>query len=613
MTLEALRRRRGYVVALVAFGALVVVAAVGRANSLSFGAAQFGDGPSLDVTSVLYEVGGGLTFAVVGFAVWWRRPASLTGPLMVLIAAALMSPILEWVPAPPLVTLAQLSWGTPEILIGVLLLMSPTGRIEGRAERAWLVGGAVLLLLGALHAFFSPIGKWDCSECHSWIVLGFDETTSNDIWLVKNQLLALWGLGLVALLVRRWMRASRPMRRVMTHFWLSGVAFVAVLLASVVLDTTGFTPSVFSSVPNITGALRLQMPIEVLRGMPWLATAALFLIPLALGYGQARLRWGQVAVSALAIELSRMDDRQSLVPSLRRALGDPSLALALWSRPSRTYVTPEGLPVELPQGEVGGVTRLDGEDGPLAAIIHDPALAEQRRLIDGVSAVAQLAIENERLHAEVKAQLQEVRASRQRIVSAADDERRRVERNIHDGAQQRLVSLSMALRMAQAKAADASPEVAATLVDAEAELREAIGELRELARGIHPAILTEAGLGPALESLADHAALPVAVDTHLNGRLPPVVEATAYFVAAEALTNVAKHAGATAVTLRASVDGDVLRVVVQDNGRGGANPDHGSGIRGLADRVAALGGHLGVTDSPQGGTRLEAEIPCASA
>ena len=613
MTLEPLRHRPGYLIAIVVFAALVAVVALGWVNALSFGAASFGDRPAPDASNFVYDIGGGMTFALVGFLVWWRRPRSLTGPIMVLIAAALVSPVLEWVPAPPLVTLAQFSWGAPEILIGALLLVCPTGVIQGRAERAWLVGGGALLLLGVLHALFTPIGKWSCPECHSWLVLGFDETISNSIWLVKNQLLALWGLVLAGLLVRRWVRASPPMRRVMTHLWISGVAFVAVLLATVVLDTTGFTPNLFSSVPNLTGALRLQIPTVVLNGMPWLATAALFLIPLALGYGQVRLRWGQVAVSALAIELSKVGGRQPLVHSLRRALGDPSLDLALWSRPALTYVTSDGLPVELPQ-EVGReVTRIDGEDGPLAAIIHDPALAEQRQLIDGVSAVAQLAIENERLHAEVKAQLQEVRASRQRIVSAADDERRRVERNIHDGAQQRLVSLSMALRMAQAKAADASPEVAATLADAEAELKKAIGELRELARGIHPAILTEAGLGPALESLADHAALPVTVDTRLNGRLPPVVEATAYFVAAEALTNVARHAGATAVTLRASVDDHVLTIHVTDDGIGGADPSRGSGLRGLADRVAALGGSLRVMDAPGGGTRLEAEISCASA
>jgi signal transduction histidine kinase len=613
MSFAVLRRRRGYVMAAAAFTIFFGVVTIGWVNAFSYGMVSFDDWLAVHLVNFVYDVGGGLTFALVGFAVWWRRPGNATGPLMVVISVALMGSIFQWVPLPALVTFSQVTWGSPPILIGALLLLYPTGRIRSQLEVAWLFGAAALLLIGVLHAFVTPIGKWECVECRSLIVLSYNENLSNGAWLIKNQLLAVLGIALVVLIARRWLRASKPTRRLMAPLWVSGVAFLAVVLAQVFIDTTGFTQNLFSTLPNVIGFIRLQFSPIVWVTMPYIATASVFLIPLALGWGQVRLRWGQVAVSGLAIELSRMGDRQTLVDSLRRALGDPSLALALWSRPARTYVTPDGLPIELPPGEGRGVTRLDGEDGPLAAIIHDPALVEQRQLIDGVSAVAQLAIENERLHAEVKAQLQEARASRQRIVSAADDERRRVERNIHDGAQQRLVSLSMALRMAQARAADASPEVAATLADAEAELKKAIGELRELARGIHPAILTEAGLGPALESLADHAALPVAVDTRLNGRLPPVVEATAYFVVAEALTNVAKHAGATAVTLRADVSDGVLRVVVQDNGRGGANPDRGSGIRGLADRVAALGGILGVTDSSDGGTRLEAEIPCASA
>lgn len=605
MSIGDLRRRPGYVVTVAAFAAFIAVAAVGWTN-----AARLGSGLEWapDTIDFVYDVGGGLTFAVVGFTVWWRRPQNVAGPLMIVIAVALMSPIFEWLPVPPLVTFGQATWGAPSALIGALLLLYPTGRVVSRPEIAWLLGALGFLAIGIFHALVTPIGKWNCLECHSWIVLNYDDTLSNDVWLIKTQLLALLGIALVALLVRRWLRASGPTRRLMAPLWISGLAFVAVVLFTTVLDASGL--NVFSSVPNVIGYLRLRIPAAVWTVFPYVAAVALFLIPLALGWGQVRLRWGQVAVSSLAIELSRRD-RRPLVDSLRRALGDPSLALALWSRPARAYVTPDGLPMRVAEDEGHDVTRLSAEDGPLAAIIHDPALSQERRLIDGVAAVAQLAIENARLHAEVKAQLEEVRASRQRIVRAADAERRRVERNIHDGAQQRLVSLSMALRLAQAQATDASPEVAGTLADAEAELKHAIGELRELARGIHPAILTEAGLGAALESLAERAPLAVAVDTRLNGRLPPVVEATAYFLVAEALTNVVKHAEATAATVRATVNDGTLRVRVADNGKGGVDIDRGSGVRGLIDRVAALGGVLRISDDPHGGTALEADIPCA--
>jgi signal transduction histidine kinase len=210
----------------------------------------------------------------------------------------------------------------------------------------------------------------------------------------------------------------------------------------------------------------------------------------------------------------------------------------------------------------------------------------------------------------VKAQLEEVRASRERIVRTADEERRRVERNLHDGAQQRLVSLSLALTMAQAQMKSASPEAAATLEQAEAELKLAIGELRELARGIHPAILGEAGLKPALEALAERSSVPVQLRADVDGRLSPLVEATAYFVAAEALTNVAKYASASSVELSAVQKDGWLQLMIRDDGVGGADPSEGSGLRGLVDRVAAVGGRLSIDSLSGRGTRLVAEIPC---
>lgn len=599
--------RRPVAIAAALFAAAFAIAVSGWVGAISW-VPLYLAAPWLDV---VHALGGGLLFGVVGLVTWQRRPGNVVGPLMVAIGLLTMSSSFEWVPFPPLVTVGQLSWSVPQGLIGVLLLAYPTGRIESRGERAWLVGAGAYLVIALVHVLVTPIAKWECVECHSWLVLSYDETLSNDVWLMKTDLMAVLGIGLIALLGRRWLRASRPTRRMMTALWVAGVAYALVLLAFIVLDTSGFTLNEFSDFPNIGQFLRLQIPLVVWVVMPYLATLALFLIPLSLLWGLFRSRWGQVAVSSLAIELSQPLDRPPLVQSLRRALGDGSLQLALWSRPARTYVTPEGLPVEPPDGDPSrAVTRLDGDDGPLAAMIHDPVLAEQRQLIDGVSAVARLALENERLHAEVRAQLAEVRASRERIVSAADEERRRVERNLHDGAQQRLVSLSVALSIAQAKASDASPDVAATLAAAEAELKRAIAELRELARGIHPAILTEAGLGPALESLAEHAAIPVMVDTQLNGRLPPIVEATAYFVAAEGLTNVTKHADASAAQLRARFAHGRLRLEVVDDGVGGADPARGTGLRGLVDRVSALGGSLRVEDGPAGGTRLEAEIPC---
>jgi signal transduction histidine kinase len=204
----------------------------------------------------------------------------------------------------------------------------------------------------------------------------------------------------------------------------------------------------------------------------------------------------------------------------------------------------------------------------------------------------------------------EVRASRARLVATADAERKKLERNLHDGAQQRLVSISISLRLAQAKL-KSSPEDAGALIGGAAEeLALALDELRELARGIHPAVLTDRGLAPALGALAARAPLPVTIESELAERLPSVVEAAAYYVVAESLTNVAKYAQASSATIRLQrLDGNAL-VEVRDDGVGGADATRGSGLRGLADRVEALNGRLGVDSVPGAGTRVWAEIPC---
>jgi len=209
----------------------------------------------------------------------------------------------------------------------------------------------------------------------------------------------------------------------------------------------------------------------------------------------------------------------------------------------------------------------------------------------------------------VRAQLEEVRASRQRIVEAGDAERRRVERDLHDGAQQRMVTLALELAMLRDRAAS-DPAMAASLDEAAAELKQAIAELRELARGIHPAILTEEGLPAAVEALADRSSLLVRVRADFDERLPGPVEATAYFVVAESLANVAKYAGASGARVELSRCDGMLRVEICDAGIGGADASRGSGLRGLEDRVAAVRGSFRVETPPGGGTRVLAEIPC---
>lgn len=244
-----------------------------------------------------------------------------------------------------------------------------------------------------------------------------------------------------------------------------------------------------------------------------------------------------------------------------------------------------------------------------AAILPLPYVFLFTLLRSIVGNAAVLAAENERLDAELRVRLEELRASRTRIVEAGYAERRRVERDLHDGAQQRLVSLALNLRMAQSKVKEDSDEAERLLSEASQELEQATAELRELARGIHPGVLTDRGLAAALEALASRAPLPVELAAAPDGRLTQATESAAYFVVAEALTNVARYAQADGAVVEAAVDDGNLVVKVSDDGVGGADPSDGSGLRGLADRVAALGGRLEVASEPGAGTTVSARIP----
>jgi signal transduction histidine kinase len=256
------------------------------------------------------------------------------------------------------------------------------------------------------------------------------------------------------------------------------------------------------------------------------------------------------------------------------------------------------------------ITMVERDGRRIAALVHDPAVLEDESLVRAVAAAAGLQLENERLQAELRSQLEEVRASRARIVEATQDERRRIERNLHDGTQQRLVAIAMTLGLAEAKVATDAGAARRLITEARDDLSSALEELRMLSQGIHPGILTERGLGNAVDELALRTRLPVEVEVSLSERLPTQVETAAYYVIAEALTNVVKHARASRARVRVRREDGRALIAISDDGRGGADTRGGSGLRGLRDRVEALGG-LFALESPVGaGTRIEVEIPC---
>jgi signal transduction histidine kinase len=294
---------------------------------------------------------------------------------------------------------------------------------------------------------------------------------------------------------------------------------------------------------------------------------------------------------------------------LAERLGDRSLNIAYWLPDREMFVDERGRRVTLPRPGSGRAwTSVEREGNRVAAIVHDAELDATPELVHAAASAAALALDNERLKADLRARLEELRHSRRRIVEAADDARRRIERDLHDGAQQQLVSLALDLRLLRARLKD-DPEAAATVEELADKLAVALAELRELARGIHPAVLSDHGLATAIHVLVERAALPIECDLELEGRLAPATEAAAYFVVAEGLTNVIKYANAERARVTVRRRGNELEVTVSDDGVGGAQMDAGSGLRGLSDRIAALEGVLAL-ESPLGeGTRLTALIP----
>jgi signal transduction histidine kinase len=295
--------------------------------------------------------------------------------------------------------------------------------------------------------------------------------------------------------------------------------------------------------------------------------------------------------------------------ALAESIGDRRLAIAYWLPERSSFVDEHGLPVELPESGSGRTwTAVEHEGRRVAAIIHDAELDARPELVRAAAAGSVLALANERLQAELRAHVEEVRASRARIVEASMDARRRLERDLHDGAQQQLVSLSLDLQLIKNRVSSDPDAVA--LLDASVEkLATALAELRELARGIHPAILSDRGLAAALSALVERSPFPVYCKVAVEQRLPPAVEAAAYFVVAETLTNVAKYAQAQQASVTIRHGADCIEVEIADDGVGGADATSGSGLRGLEDRVAALDGSLSIHSPAGEGTKVVAKLP----
>ena len=544
----------------------------------------------------------GMAFVVAGYAAIRLRPASPAGPM--LLACAVLWWVGSYSPSgQPVVMYIGFAFERYyDLVLGALLLIlsSRSQRLEPR----WLIIGFAAAFafrsFGRLF-FFDPATMFGCAECHPnpfafWPNLAAWEATE----IIGSYAIAAFAAAIGVVVVARLLSAGPVIKRARGWILVAGV----LAMGAATFDAFEYG---YSTANQTQGLFELEGVADWL--FSWGLFAARVLVPLAILVAILRMRAAPGPLGGFAAGLDQPGG-SSTGDALRRALGDPSLQLL---RPAVDggWVAEDGTAAVLPApGQARSVTLVGDTDHPVAALVHDPALLDQPELVAAVTRVLRLALENERLQSELQDQLQLVTESRTRIVSATEEERRRLERDLHDGAQQRLVAVMLALQQArEAVGAADDPAVGQRLDAAAAELNDAIRELRELARGIHPAILEEEGLGAAVSGLARRAGLPVEVHAALDGRLPPLVESTAYFTIAEALTNAQRHANATQAEIHlAHADGRLdLRVI--DDGAGGADPARGSGLRGLADRVSALGGEFEVTSTSVGGTTVHASIP----
>jgi signal transduction histidine kinase len=506
----------------------------------------------------------------------WRRARWL----LAATAFALLGADLEWASSHVLWTLGFVLEGLWVALLVQLVLTFPEGRSWSRVVRIAVVGAYVVTLGGQV------VGAFVVPDARDVLRVASHPSVAHTV--DRAQELPAVGLALVVffLVVQRAGVLRGPARRAQGPLLLA--AAITALVGLVWLGWVIATDARVSTLETIARAVAVIIPAGIVAGI-------------------ARSRLRRPGASDLVVEL-RTEAATTMRERLARALGDPSLEVAYRIGDGR-YVDAAGRPIELPHGADRAVTGVTSGGEEIAVLVHDPALLDEPALVESVRATAALVLENERLAAEVRSQLAEVRASRGRIVAAADAERRRIERNLHDGAQQRLVTLSVALGLDASRADAAAADV---LSRAQDEVEQAIAELRDLARGIHPTLLRDEGLTAAVEALARRAPLPVTVQSNVRDRLPDPVELAAYFVVSEALTNVVKHASATEAALLLEREPASLRVTVTDDGVGGARIKPESGLAGLHDRLEALDATLSIKSKARQGTTVCAEFPCAS-
>jgi signal transduction histidine kinase len=523
-------------------------------------------------------------YVLAGVIAWWRRPASSFGPLMVAAGFTMFLSALQWSNAALPYTLGLVFDLVPAVLFLHVFLAFPDGLLERHADRVLVAAGYVAALGVQLVKMLIGTGGPD-----NLLAVTTDPAAADSVENV--QLIALSAISLAGIVVlaaepRRPRRALRRSVALLVDAFALGLVMIAALLLA-----GAFAWPAFETIRRITFGV-------------------IGLAPVAFLIGVLSARLARSGVADLVVELRTEPAPADLPELFSRALRDPSVMLAYWLPEYGCWADLGGRVVDLPADDPGRSITVISHDGVrLAALAHSPALDDEPELLDAVSAAAGIALENGRLHAELRARLEELRGSRQRVIEAGQRERQRLERDLHDGAQQRLIALSLALSTLEERVGD-DPDSKAQLDQLRREIALSLEELRAVAHGLHPAVVSGHGLAVALESLVARAPVPVRLNVDLEDRVTEPLEVAAYYVVCESLANVGKHAQATSATVAVERANGHLVIEIVDNGVGGADSETGTGLRGLADRVEALDGRFRVWTPRGGGTRVRAEMPC---
>jgi signal transduction histidine kinase len=529
----------------------------------------------------------GWTFVGSGVLAWHRRPANRIGPLLTIAG-------LVWLVGRTLQQFDSAITFTGGIIVGVLwpalvswiLLAFPEGRLATRFDRTVLT----LIAVGAGPAEIAWLLFWEpAGGPGNALLISPNEVIADAIDTIQRFVIVVGLLVLAGLLTRRWYRAGVALRR----------SLMPVLAGAVAL--------LFGAVLTILD--KFDVPTDAFNALVLLLFAG---IPIMVVVALVQARLARAGVAELVVELRDNPSPHHLREMLARALGDPSLTLAYWLTRTKEYVDTQGQHVDATNTAPGrAATRIDGSWDRVALLIHDDAILAEPELLSAVATTAAIALENGQLHAELTARLADLQASRTRVIEAGQVERKQLARNLHDGAQQRLVALSLQLSLLQRRLADDS-RATNGIAQAKEEIAATLADLREVARGLHPSSLTLQGLPNAVRSMARRMPIPVSVDLTLPGQLREPIDLAIYYLVSESLANIGKHAQASSARIRIHNTSAWVDVEVRDDGVGGADTIAGSGLQGLADRVESLGGQFTVTSAPGQGTCITARLPCTA-